>query len=208
MTPTYKARPTLYKGIQMRSRLEALFAQTLDNAKVAWEYEPGAFADHTGQYLPDFRVGLDLYIEVKPTIEAAKSALPAMHRILATHPDAELYAVTNRGDHLDIAFEEEASCSPFAPCGDCDRQQPLPPPRITFADGVDRRTGDEEIHMLCAVCRDAHTHYEAAEEYFDSEDRLAVRLTFRCEQGHLYELNVRNHKGFSMLAAVNCRTWQ
>ena len=56
MEPTYKARPTTYKGIQMRSRLEAGFAMWLDQQGFRWDYEPGAFADETGQYLPDFRI--------------------------------------------------------------------------------------------------------------------------------------------------------
>lgn len=70
----FKARPTVYKGVQMRSRLEAGFAVWLDKVNLRWEYEPTAFASPEGQYLPDFRVlGLpiigavaDAYFEVKP----------------------------------------------------------------------------------------------------------------------------------------------
>lgn len=50
----YKARPTIYKGIQMRSRLEAGYAAWLDLWGFDWEYEPQAFASEKGQYLPDF----------------------------------------------------------------------------------------------------------------------------------------------------------
>lgn len=76
-----QARPTLYKGIQMRSRLEAQYAAFLDQWGVApWQYEPDCFADETGQYLPDFVIRYDLirpeggdkrphYIEVKPRLE-------------------------------------------------------------------------------------------------------------------------------------------
>lgn len=75
-TPTVKARPTTYKGVQMRSRLEAGFAQWLDRWRVSWAYEPRCFASDKGQYLPDFvledvRVGgmtLPVYIEVKPSV--------------------------------------------------------------------------------------------------------------------------------------------
>lgn len=38
MTDTFKARPTIYRGIQMRSRLEAAFAQVLDESSVEWVY--------------------------------------------------------------------------------------------------------------------------------------------------------------------------
>lgn len=74
---TLKARPTIYKGTQMRSRLEAGFAQWLDGFANPWAYEPHAFGGVGGQYLPDFRVDEVLlrdgtrghvYVEVKPPI--------------------------------------------------------------------------------------------------------------------------------------------
>jgi hypothetical protein len=70
-----KARPTRYKGIQMRSRLEADYAAYLDGGDTPqlgcdWEYEPECFAGPEGQWLPDFGIkfGEDLveYVEVKP----------------------------------------------------------------------------------------------------------------------------------------------
>jgi hypothetical protein len=70
-----QARPTLYRGIRMRSRLEADFARWLDGTDSpwstwAWAYEPECFGDEAGQYLPDFRLtspGFPTqYIEVKP----------------------------------------------------------------------------------------------------------------------------------------------
>ncbi len=61
------ARPTVYKGIQMRSRLEADYASALDRDGEKWEYEPTCFAGPDGQWLPDFRIGHDgIYVEVKP----------------------------------------------------------------------------------------------------------------------------------------------
>jgi hypothetical protein len=43
----------------MRSRLEAKVAATLDATYPGeWEYEPRAFANEKGQYLPDLGVGL------------------------------------------------------------------------------------------------------------------------------------------------------
>jgi hypothetical protein len=72
----HKARPTTYKGVKMRSRLEAGFAAWLDKHHFTWEYEPQAFASSDGQYLPDFRLAnaytswspqpVTVYIEVKP----------------------------------------------------------------------------------------------------------------------------------------------
>ena len=61
------ARPTTYKGIQMRSRLEADYAAALDRDGETWEYEPKCFGGPDGQWLPDFRVGSDgVYTEIKP----------------------------------------------------------------------------------------------------------------------------------------------
>lgn len=74
----YTPRPTVYKGIEMRSRLEAGYAAWLDRWFFRWDYEPCAFSSPTGrQYLPDFRVHnvrilcpgpspVTVYVEVKP----------------------------------------------------------------------------------------------------------------------------------------------
>lgn len=73
------ARPTIYNGTRMRSRLEAHFARWLDSWRsITWRYEPCAFGSQAGQYLPDFVVDgfrctwLDgpqrVYFEVKPSV--------------------------------------------------------------------------------------------------------------------------------------------
>jgi len=67
--PPRAARPTTYRGTPMRSRLEASWAAAFDIHGLLWEYEPRAFADQTGQYLPDFHLPTrGLWIEVKPEI--------------------------------------------------------------------------------------------------------------------------------------------
>lgn len=81
------ARPTVYKGTQMRSRLEARFAQWMDFHQWEWVYEPECFASADGQYLPDFELlaprltfrqntevfdlpeSVRVFLEVKPTVE-------------------------------------------------------------------------------------------------------------------------------------------
>lgn len=71
------ARPTLYKGIRMRSRLEADYAASLDRSNVVtyWEYEPVCFGNPEGQWLPDFREAysgpgvqseIETFTELKP----------------------------------------------------------------------------------------------------------------------------------------------
>lgn len=107
--PRIPARPTIYRGIQMRSRLEARCAAFLDRVRLIWEYEPVAFANERGQYLPDFYlppVGLrvrPIYIEVKPTLEAAYAAMPRVAVILDSEPTAHLYLWVDEG----VAFQRD-----------------------------------------------------------------------------------------------------
>ena len=62
--------PTIYKGIQMRSKLESKVAMFLDALKISWEYEPKKFLLSDGTpYIPDFYLTeLKIWIEVKGLI--------------------------------------------------------------------------------------------------------------------------------------------
>ena len=85
-----KPRPTTYRGIQMRSRMEAHFAADLDAAGLDWEYEPRAYGGPKGQWLPDFvvhRKGMpDTFIEVKPTEQHAIDAVDRVCVIFDSEP--------------------------------------------------------------------------------------------------------------------------
>lgn len=69
--PGIEAKPTVWRGIEMRSGLEARWAEHLDRIGVAWEYEPQVFWLGSGKkrtgYLPDFRLTrlADTWLEVK-----------------------------------------------------------------------------------------------------------------------------------------------
>lgn len=97
-----KPRPTLYRGIWMRSRLEAWFAGWLDRQNFIWKYEPDCFAAPSGQYVPDFRVSdhapkdwleregsASLYVEIKPAANMA-DPLELAHIIWESKPTAHL----------------------------------------------------------------------------------------------------------------------
>lgn len=60
--------PTLFKGVQFRSRLEAKWAAFFDNMEWRWEYEP---VDREG-WIPDFAIWLKgqdaLLVDVKPCL--------------------------------------------------------------------------------------------------------------------------------------------
>ncbi len=66
------AKPTIYKGIQFRSRLEARWAKFFDEFGMSWQYEPYVFQIDLGdncyeQYTPDFLIaGQEFhYVEVR-----------------------------------------------------------------------------------------------------------------------------------------------
>lgn len=114
-------RWTTYKGVKMRSRLEASFAAHLDSLDVTWAYEPRCYADETGQYLPDFQVTKDdlppLFYEVKPPTADHGKALSRMHIIRASLPLASLLVVIPYGTPPYTRWQTTATC--FAPLNTC-----------------------------------------------------------------------------------------
>jgi hypothetical protein len=118
-----QARPTIYRGIRMRSRLEAAFAQELDNDGLVedWTYEPYAFASPEGQYLPDFIVqwiwGIGC-VEVKPENADFDAALERMHVVHASEPSALLFVVTRIGNTNPFIYVRNC-WAPSSPCALC-----------------------------------------------------------------------------------------
>lgn len=107
----FKARPTTYKGIQMRSRLEAGYAMWLDETGIGWEYEPVCFASEQGQYLPDFRIDVPIhpfegectvYIEVKPTLNAVDWAVQRSHLAIIQATDRKAFLAVAVADVVGI----------------------------------------------------------------------------------------------------------
>jgi hypothetical protein len=100
-----EARPTLYKGIQMRSRLEADYAASLDRSDQPWEYEPTCFASDSGQWLPDFRIPLryPTYIELKPTY--------LLERQDGEEPNAVIRRIDAILAQMEVAFSSEPGAS-------------------------------------------------------------------------------------------------
>lgn len=100
--PNLTPRPTIYKGIAMRSRLEAHFAARLDSLGLVWEYEPCAFGDESGQYLPDFRIttrsGARWYVETKGPLVLDPALLQRrMEVIWASDHEARLFLLDTHG---------------------------------------------------------------------------------------------------------------
>jgi len=94
MQYTIKAKPTLYKGIPFRSRLEARWAAFFDLLKWEWEYEP---CDFNGWY-PDFVIygNRPIYVEVKPVIEFPEEVAKKMEASLPNDFQYELLILGQR----------------------------------------------------------------------------------------------------------------
>lgn len=78
------AKPTVYRGVRMRSQLESRWAGVLDAAGIVWEYEPTLVPLRGGDnlYRPDFWLPeLRTWIEVKG---------PHMQRLWKTRELAQL----------------------------------------------------------------------------------------------------------------------
>lgn len=63
---TIKVKPTKYKGIKFRSKIEAQWAAFFDLTGIVWEYEPERFE----KWEPDFLIkGIKpIYVEIKPFV--------------------------------------------------------------------------------------------------------------------------------------------
>lgn len=206
MTTSYtrRARPTTYKGINMRSRLEAAYAQHLDAFHESWEYEGRAFANESGQYLPDFTFPdmPHMFHEIKPTRAMAYEALDDMHVILDTEPDASLVALYPHGDYINGNPEWFAAdrCMPLQGCGRdiCTR----PVPRRAIQAPI--RFSDYGS-VYCPACApgmySTPTHLYDYDAYLGGTDghRPAITLYFVCEyEHHYFAISLINHEGDTM----------
>jgi hypothetical protein len=64
---TITVKPTLYRGVYMRSKTEAKAAAWIESQGWKWVYEPESFLQEKDQYTPDFYIpDIDALIEVKP----------------------------------------------------------------------------------------------------------------------------------------------
>lgn len=120
----WTARPTMYRGIRMRSRTEAKVAHLLDRIGMDWSYEGDAFAGSTGQYLPDFVVGelgdQPLIIEVKPLSEMRVEALNKMAVVWETDPTAALLVIATDSPYFaGVELRDDRPPLPFC-WGACD----------------------------------------------------------------------------------------
>lgn len=133
-----QARPTVYRGILMRSRLEAAWAEQFDAFAWAWRYEPVAFGGRCGQYLPDFELPGVCLVEVKPQswfLGDWKTELRRWQAIISENTGSPLLVATVIGDTAGL-FYSGAPCCPVDADGRIHlpgligyaRDGPAPPP--------------------------------------------------------------------------------
>lgn len=97
---TPKARPSVYKGVAFRSRLEVRFAFHLDLLGETWVYEPRVYGPKGRGYLPDFEIigaTRPTFIELKPTRKQAEAAKAKVAVIWETHPGALIIIAAAQG---------------------------------------------------------------------------------------------------------------
>jgi hypothetical protein len=106
------AIPTVYKGIEFRSRLEAKWAAVFDQLEWSWEYEP---IDLKG-YIPDFVLQWrePTIVEIKPamTIKGLDAAKAKIERSGWDHDAMILGGTTFELDGLPIIGLLSERCDP------------------------------------------------------------------------------------------------
>ena len=62
-----------------------------------------------------------------------------------------------------------------------------------------------DIKLLCPICGGEFTHLTNVEVYNAREDeiRTSVILTFTCEDGHTFKIDVHQHEGNTFLRKVD-----
>lgn len=112
---TIEALPTIYRGTQFRSLLEASWAATLDSLNITWEYEPETFDLPSGaRYLPDFHLPeIGTWLEVKgPGIPRIEKAFE-LGKVLACDCGARSCACTWPGGEMVIVGHPPKPLDPW-----------------------------------------------------------------------------------------------
>lgn len=97
--------PTTYRGIRMRSQLEARQAARMDLYGWHWEYEPERFYSQDDTYLPDFWVDMgksvDCYLEIKGAYpDDMRAVQKRMEIVWRTKPEAFLCILVDETEGL------------------------------------------------------------------------------------------------------------
>lgn len=149
-----KAYPTLYKGIEYRSRLEARWAAFF--TEIGWRHTYEPF--DTDGYIPDFLIegGCPLLIEIKPATLLADyyDAVPKIERGLRGHwqRDVLILGVTPLPGELDGTSAADAEHRPAGALGEFRDDWA---PGVNDGEAFDAKSGwswDTGVWFTCAEC--------------------------------------------------------
>jgi len=117
-----QAIPTIYRGIQMRSRLEAAWALFFDEHGVRWAYEAEGFDFGDVRYLPDFYLpDCRTFVEVKGVMdEASEQKISALAAAAGARGIKVIVGEAPAGVRFHFrASEQGQPYAAFGVCGSC-----------------------------------------------------------------------------------------
>ncbi|HUH73908.1 MAG TPA: hypothetical protein VLZ75_05820 [Chitinophagales bacterium] len=59
--------------------------------------------------------------------------------------------------------------------------------------------GTNELQLHCPICNFEYTHLKEVKTNLNKENRLEVILSFECEEQHVFEHRIHNHKGYTLI---------
>lgn len=116
------ARPTIYRGIRMASRLESRWAFFFDECGLDWIYEPHRLRIAGSDYLPDFFLpSLTTWFEAKGRLDAHHAAKAvALWQVVSCH--GQRVAIGASNGHLWVPHRAaDGSVSLAGTCARCIR---------------------------------------------------------------------------------------
>ena len=182
MVAEINALPTLYNGVEFRSRLEGRWAVFMDHLGVAWEYEAEGFDLWGDWYLPDFRIPhLEAWLEIKPMQPNKRERRVA--ELLSIASDKDVYTFCE-GFHSDLA-----------------RFQPAAESWLESSDGTPI-WDDGYLWCECPTCGYIGIEFEGRSDRLGCHAKGCPRQNEFADRGH-------NATSYRLLAAYEAaRTWK
>lgn len=119
-----QAIPTVYRGIQMRSKLEAAWARFMDEHATKWAYEPTGFDLDGVRYLPDFWLpDCRTFLEVKGLMDdASERKIAALVEAAAPRGITVVVGEAPAGERFHLRSpEDDGPYAVFGVCSTCFR---------------------------------------------------------------------------------------
>jgi len=162
----FKVIPTLYNGIEFRSRLEARWALFMDLIGVKWAYEPEGYQIGGDKYLPDFFLyRQNCFYEIKPAWPTNQEAKKCESLAMATGRKVFL----QHGPLLVPTGDVNEGALAYWRCDDG-----MPGSDITYLWAECKKCGYCELQFEGRSARNSCRHYgpESNKEYNEDSPKL------------------------------------